>query len=341
MIFVNKLFEKQYKKQSQQIGASTTFADSDDCIKSCSPAITVVGVGKNVNAKSFYDVRKSFYDLYTESKSLSVLDCGNINFENASIKKLLSKLKKHTTIFLCDTAEISASILALQQSENTSTALVVPDVTSTNIHIDKLFLKTKFDVSVIAYQKYFSDAAILNKIGERYCESMRLGEFRADNNEAEPILRDSNTLAIDLAAVRKSDGGTSDSPNGLYAEELCTIANYAGLSNNISQINIVCNNSENATTAQLAAQTAWHFADGLINRIVENPIKNKLQKFIVNMGGKETNMIFYKSPLTNRWWVKISDKNQQKFLACTLSDYQKACAKDVPVRFLLAIQKMR
>lgn len=334
---------KNYKSKTAQIGSITTLADNDFSLADNKNQFTaaIIGIAKNADKKTFLNIRKELYNLY-QSDSIQILDLGNVEYDEKEIKKIISNInkKKLNTIFLCENDEISASLLNIRQTKDTSTILVLPNITSSNKHIAKLTGKTKNEIAAIAYQNYFSHKTIINKLNKNNCNTMRLSEYRNEPNNLEPILRDSHFIAIDLAAVRHSDGGTTLSPNGLYAEELCAIANCAGLSNKISQLNIVCGQSENAVTNNLTAQTIWHFADGLANRIVETPKKIKFKKFIVDMGNSSSNLIFYKSIITNRWWIEVSDGNKTKTIACTFADYQKACNKDIPIRWIREMQKM-
>jgi hypothetical protein len=213
-------------------------------------------------------------------------------------------------------------------------------IAKNNKHIEKLFCNTKTELAIIAYQNYFSDKSFIEKLNANYYTTMRLGEYRNDTNELEPILRDSHFLAIDLAAVRHSDGGTESSPNGLYAEELCQIANYAGLSSRLSQMNIVCKTQQNITSDKLVAQTIWHFVDGLTNRIIEKSQNSTFKKFIVNMESSTENIVFYKSNITNRWWMEVSNEKKTKIIASTFADYQHACNNNIPARWIKEIQKM-
>ncbi|MDR3227028.1 MAG: hypothetical protein LBT56_05095 [Prevotellaceae bacterium] len=334
---------KNYKSKTAQVGSITTFADDDFLTTGNETPFTaaIIGITKNADKKTFLNIRKEFYNLY-QSNNIQILDLENVEYDENKIKNLISDItkKKLNTVFLCENDEISASLLNIRQARYTSTVVVLPDITMSNKHIAKLISKTKNEIAIIGYQNYFSNKTTINKLNKNNCITMRLSEYRSEPNNIEPILRDSNFIAIDIAAVRHSDGGTTFSPNGLYAEELCAIANYAGLSNKISHLNIVCGQSDNAVTNNLTAQTIWHFADGLANRIVETPKKIKFKKFIVDMGNSSTNLIFYKSIITNRWWLEVSNGNKTKTIACTFADYQKACNKDIPIRWIKEMQKM-
>ncbi|MDR1553675.1 MAG: hypothetical protein LBS69_09480 [Prevotellaceae bacterium] len=332
------------QNKSLQIDNIVTIADKDDFFANASKkhfTLAIIGIVKNADKNKFSKIRSEFNTLYIYNQNIQILDLGNIAFNEKKIKKLIAEIneKKLHTVFLCANDEISSTVLQIQQDKNSSTALILSDIRSENKHISKI-TDGKNEISIIGYQNYFSDKILINKLNGNNCTTIRLSEYRSEPHTIEPILRESNFMAIDLSAVRSSDGGTKQSPNGLYAEELCSIANCAGLSNKLSRINIVCESDENILTSKLAAQTVWHFADGLSNRIIETPQKNKFKKFIVDMGNLSSNLTFYKSSITNRWWMEISNGKKTKISACTFNDYQEACSKNIPVRWINEIQKM-
>ncbi|MDR0755019.1 MAG: hypothetical protein LBF04_06490 [Prevotellaceae bacterium] len=329
--------------ESSKIGSAVTFADSDSFFAGKAKShftVAIAGIAKNTDKNAFSKIRNEFNTLYINNQTIKILDLGNFAFNENIIRELITKInsKKLNAVFLCDDDEISSAILQIQQEKKSGTALILSDIRSENKHIAAIS-DSKNEISVIGYQNYFSDRILIDKLNSNNCTTVRLCEYRSNPNSIEPLLRDSNFMAVDLSAVRHSDGGTTQSPNGLYAEELCSIANCAGLSGKISHINIVCSNSDNTLANKLAAQTVWHFMDGLSYRIIEIPSKSKFKKFIVDMGNS-SNLTFYKSNITNRWWMEISKGKKTKIKACTFDDYQEACKKNIPVLWIKEVQKM-
>ncbi|MDR2064819.1 MAG: hypothetical protein LBP85_03815 [Prevotellaceae bacterium] len=331
------------KDESSQIGSIITFSDNDNFFSTKTKkhfTAAIIGITSRNSKNTFSKLRNEFNALYVNNQNIKILDLGDTAFNKNKIKELTDKInsKKLNVIFLCENDEISSTILQVQQNKNSSTALVLAGITSENKHISKI-QNGKNEISVIGYQNYFSDKTLIDRLNSNNCTTVRLGEYRINPNNIEPVLRESNFIAIDLSAVRYSDGGTGQSPNGLYAEELCAIANCAGLSSKISQFNIICNNDDSMLTNKLAAQTIWHFTDGLSYRIIETLSKSKFKKFIVDMGNSTANLIFYKSNITNRWWMEVSNGKKTKITACTFDDYQEACRKNIPVRWVKEMQR--
>ncbi|MCA1747839.1 MAG: arginase family protein, partial [Bacteroidales bacterium] len=177
-----------------------------------------------------------------------------------------------------------------------------------------------------------------------YMESMRLGELREDIKRVEPLVRDADLISVDMNAVRHSDapGVTTPSPNGLFGDELCAITRYAGISEKVK----VCGLFElspdkdlNNQTSHLAAQAVWYFIEGLSHRLKENPLETSkhMKKFIITPDEISQELIFYKSNLSERWWIEIPVKNPvtnyNYFISCSYDDYKRACNNILPERW--------
>lgn len=204
-------------------------------------------------------------------------------------------------------------------------------------------------LSVIGIQNYLVNPLDVDLSSKMYVELMRLGDLRADLKGAEPILRDANLVSFDMAAIRYSDNPDciTSSPNGLYAEESCILARYAGFADKLDIFALFADLTP--TTAQniseqLAAQLVWHFLDGYANRKHEYPlaVASKRQKFIVKLGKDDEELIFYKSKQTDRWWMEVyvnKKKRMTHIISCRYDDYQEACRQEVPFRWLWYYKK--
>ena len=76
---------------------------------------------------------------------------------------------------------------------------------------------------------------MINRFLKQKSELMRIGDVRKDIHLTEPLFRDSDVAIFDISAVRQSDapGTICPSPNGFYGEEICLLARYAGISDNM------------------------------------------------------------------------------------------------------------
>lgn len=210
-----------------------------------------------------------------------------------------------------------------------------------------------FNFSNIGYQTYFVNQDEIDLMEKMFFDVHRLGLFRNDIKEAEPILRDADIVSFDLSAIRQSDapGNLNHSPNGFTGEEACALSRYAGISDKVSSFGIYELNPEydnQGRTAHLVAQMIWYFVEGFNNRKGDYPFgtKDEYDRFIVLINEGEHELVFYRSNLSDRWWVEVpikEDNNlnskRHKLVPCSQSDYTKACENDIPVRWWQALNK--
>ncbi len=208
-----------------------------------------------------------------------------------------------------------------------------------------------FEYTHLGYQSYFTDPDAIELLEKLHFNHIRLGELRKDIREMEPYLRNSDMLAFSMAAIRASDspGNRLFSPNGLYAEEACQLARYAGLSDKLMSFtlnDIPLKGQHVATTHNLAAQLIWFFVQGFTQRQADYPFAplKGYQKFIVNVPGIGHDINFYKSPKSDRWWLEVPYPNpnypRSVIVACTLRDYQLASQGEIPERWLRTYKRI-
>jgi len=137
----------------------------------------------------------------------------------------------------------------------------------------------------------------------------------------------------------------SFSPNGFDGREICAIARYAGISDQVSVFGIY-EGENHPQSFQLMAQIIWYFMEGFNYRVKETPssTNDDFSKFIVPSDTEE--LVFYKSHLTERWWVEVpsiltshTKSKSQALLPCTEQDYLDACDQIIPERWFKAYKK--
>ena len=197
----------------------------------------------------------------------------------------------------------------------------------------------------IGYQTYLNDQQVINRFLKRKSELVRIGDVRKAIYLTEPLLRDSDVAAFDISSVRQADapGTLSPSPNGYYGEEICLLARYAGISDNMKIFGLFDVNPEldirNQTSA-LAAQVIWFFLEGFSQKQYETPAlsNSNAGRFIsyhVRITGLDEDLIFVKSNLTDRWWLEFpSPGGRSIYIACSHEDYLKANRNEVPERWV-------
>ncbi len=210
------------------------------------------------------------------------------------------------------------------------------------------------DLSFIGIQGYLTPQHIQQRVLRRKHEHIRLGNLRGNIHEAEPLLFDAHLVSIDMSAVRASDapGLKVSNPNGLYAEEVCMLARYAGVGQNskfFGLFGLGAIEGPQKQTIMLAAQVVWHYIEGVSHRKLENPLKNLPynKKYVINIDVPGIEMVFYKNEHSGNWWFELAGLNKRKLMRgkilvrCTASDYTSASNGDIPQRWMRWYQKVQ
>ncbi len=204
-----------------------------------------------------------------------------------------------------------------------------------------------YNFSNIGYQSYFNAQEEMDLMERLFFDAYRLGEIAANIELAEPVLRNSHIVSLDLRAIRAGEMGLHPnfSPNGFTGREICAIARYAGISDKVSLFGIY--EAENSSqTFQMIAQIIWYFIEGISFRVKEFPSSKSedFTKFTVPTDTEE--LVFYKSHVTERWWVEVpsilpehTKTNSVALLPCTEGDYLAACNQNIPERWYKAYRK--
>ncbi|SHI69340.1 formimidoylglutamase [Pseudozobellia thermophila] len=204
-----------------------------------------------------------------------------------------------------------------------------------------------YNFSNIGYQSYFNAQEEMDLMERLFFDAYRLGDLGADISLAEPVLRNAHMVSMDARAVRASEIGLLDnfSPNGFTGREICAISRYAGFSDKVMVFGIY--EMENAMqSSQLVAQIIWYFIEGYNFRITESPLEEAENFTKYNVPCDTEQLVFYKSNLTDRWWVEVpsilsshTKTNAVALLPCTKTDYLQACDQNIPERWLKAYKK--
>ncbi len=142
----------------------------------------------------------------------------------------------------------------------------------------------------------------------------------------------------------------SPSPNGFYGEEICLLARYAGISDNLKVFGLFDVNPEldiRNQTAGLAAQILWFFLEGFSQKQYETPVlsnsnSGRFIKYHVRVTDLDDDLIFVKSNLTDRWWMELPAGNDRTvYIACSHEDYLKANRNEVPERWVQGSDRLK
>jgi formiminoglutamase len=188
---------------------------------------------------------------------------------------------------------------------------------------------------------YQSHLLHINKLdGLRVNQSMRLGEFRNNYKQAEPIIRDIELAFFNMDSIRYSEipGIKNTSPSGLTSEETCQIMKYLGLNtknNLISFLGYEPKFDFHSQGAMVISQMIWYYLEGLDQRIVEDVSKSSyIQTFMVDLSDYNLTLKFLQSKKTGRWWVEIplNEDQESYFMPCSEEDFDKARNNDLSYR---------
>jgi arginase family enzyme len=203
-----------------------------------------------------------------------------------------------------------------------------------------------FQFNLIGYQNHYVANEHLKKIKSVH-NHIRLGQLRDNLLIAEPVLRNTDFLSIDINAVKHSDapGKTRIIPNGFKSEEICQLAKYAGLSSRLKIFGIfdvAVENDQQNLTVKLAAQILWYFLEGFMNRDDKRPDSQENNvKYKVEVEGVDQPLVFFKDTISGRWWMQIETTGKKKFyFACSEKEYQQASANEIPEMWINYIQKI-
>jgi formiminoglutamase len=209
--------------------------------------------------------------------------------------------------------------------------------------------------ALLGVQRYLFNPGIDIFLNDSGFETLHLGEIRDDITQCEPLLRDAQYIFIDMHSVKYADYPWSEekgNPNGFMSNEICQIVRYAAFSQKLKVIflfGISLEKSRKHICDALASQVVWHIFDGITSNLKEDPMisisKGKLamqfMRKIVDMGGGSDAISFVTSLNTGRWWMEIpvESTKSQLLVPCTQSDYNSACAGNIPIRWLFYYRK--
>lgn len=328
------------------------------------------------NAK--FDESKSFFESFLKLKiedtwnfklyDLGILLPGNeIKDTYFALSQVVSELIKHKVLPIIIGGSQDLTIALYQAYQNlelmvnlscvdSSFDLGDPDKEiSSNGYLSHIIMKSPcylFNVSTIGIQAPYVKKSEMDLFEKLYFDTCRLGEFNADFKKAEPHLRNTDILSLDLNAIRISDFNSKfNTPNGFYADQICQISKYAGISDKLGVFALfnTVQNEINISNNQLISEILWYFIDGYSQRKGDFPVGSKKDytKFIVNLDEHENELIFYKSPKSNRWWMEVpypSSKGikyeRHQLVPCNYEDYQAAMHNEMPDLWWKTFQKL-
>jgi len=322
------------------------------------------------------EIRKYLYSLKKGPFQLRIADLGTIKAGDQqsdtyfACKEVIKVLLKHNCmpLIIGGGQDLTlASYMAYGELEQTVNLLDISSrfslgntdlpINSKN-YFSKVLLhqpNVLFNYCQLGYQSYFTDQQEIKLLEDLHFDLHRLGQLKEDIRIAEPLLRNADFVSFNLDALSQAFAPShlQGSPNGLNGEEACQLARYAGMSDKLSSFGIYEYNpsvDEKGVTAHLIAQMLWYFIDGFYNRKADFPACNKSDytRYTVAVDEGKQEMVFYKSPKSDRWWIEIpySSNFRKRYqrhllLPCDYQDYKTAMENEIPESWIRTQQKLK
>ncbi len=321
-------------------------------------------------------IRKYLYELYPQNETLPLIDLGNLKQGEspddtyAALAEVFNFLRGFNVIpiIIGGSQDLVYGMYLGYEKNGLNINLVDidrkidlgegPGEISHETWLSKVILRQPsilFNYTNIGYQSYFVDPAAITLMKNMLFDVYRLGQINIDLKEAEPLIRNADSVVIDVSSIRGSDapGNAMAGPHGFYGEEMCQLVRFAGMSDKVSSIGFFEFNpayDQNGRTAHLLAQLIWFFVDGFLGRSDDFPRlgqkSDKHMRYFVKVEGHTEELLFYRSRKTDRWWMEIPcpEHLQTKYfrhivVPCSLRDYQTASANELPDRYWQYYQK--
>lgn len=335
-------------------------------------------INNNGTQKGPDQVRRYLYELYQGDYPIKVVDLGNIKpgatlrDTYAAVKAVMEELIKQdiVPVLIGGGQDLTyAQYMAYENLEQRVEVAVVDskfDLDQENAenmplnsqtYLNHLILHQPdylFNLSNVAYQTYLVSKESISMYDKLFFNALRLGSFSGKLDQAEPIIRAADMVSFDIGAIRASEapGNANASPNGLYGDEACQFARYAGMSDKCSSFGIYEYNptfDPMGHTGMLIAQMLWCFIDGYYGRKKDAPMypKSNYTIYRTNLEGEGHELVFVKSKKSDRWWMQVpyfgtKSVNERFYLVpCRYEDYQLAVGGEMPDLWWKTHQKLQ
>ncbi len=323
-------------------------------------------------------VRKHLYQLYQGDYKIKIADLGNIRAGDTvrdtyfAVKTVVEELIKQdiVPIIIGGGHDLTyAQYLAYQNLEQrVEVAIVDAKFDLDQEQVESALLNSEtflnhiilhqpdylFNLNNIAYQTYLVSKESINMYDKLFFNATRVGAIAGKMDQSEPLIRAADMVSFDIGAIRASEacGNANANPNGLFGDEACQLARYAGMSDKCSSIGFYEFNPKYDPldqTAMLVSQMIWCFVDGYYNRKQDAPLVPKASYIIyrTTLESMDHELVFVKSRKSDRWWIQVpyfgsKSVNERYYLVpCRYEDYQLAVSGEMPDLWWRTHQKLQ
>jgi formiminoglutamase len=350
-----------------QLGASISVHTAEEFPDLDEVQVVLVGCGEqrgsgiiHVESNAPDIIRHHFYPMFYWHSDIRIADIGNVKTGSlftdsyAALKTVVKELIQDgkTVIILGGSHDLTlAQYNAYTESKKLIEASCIDALIDLNI--DSPFHHENFLMEMltgepnfirhynhIGFQSYYVHPKMLETMDKLRFDCYRVGHVKESIDEMEPVIRNSNLLSFDIAAIAHAYApANSVSPNGFTGEEACTLMRYAGMSLNMNSIGIYGYNPEHDKddlTAKQISQMLWYVLDGRSRAKREAKLDERDSFTEYHMAFAEVDTTFLQSKKTGRWWMQLPDR---RFIACSYKDYLLASSNEIPERWLRAQER--
>ena len=318
------------------------------------------------------EVRKHLATFH-QMKQANIIDLGNLKSGHTptdtyiALTELLAFLQKQNVlpILMGGSHDLTFSMFrAFAKNDQIANLLVLDskldlgsaeDTIADNNFLSKIILDQPnhlFNLCCMGHQSYYTPEANLELMDKLFFDVVRLGKLRGNISESEPYFRNADAVSFDVSVLRHSDfNADSCGPNGLYAEEFCQLARYAGMSDKVQSFGIFGFEfiTDAPVSTELIAQSIWYFVEGFMARKKDFPACNASEylKYNVSLKGSDEHLIFYKSEKSDRWWIEVpypeklaGNYRRHLLTPCTYGHYEESLKEEIPEIWIKTCNKL-
>lgn len=283
------------------------------------------------------------------SDSLDKLKLAYCILEKSQIEPAFGKLKNSDSvvIFISDQADSPMhQFSAFEPNFSNSWLIVHPSISTAEPYKSGLLnqIPDGLRVKFIGHQTHITPSASLEEVQSKNIEILRLGQVRQNMDKVEPWCRSVDHVIFHTESIRKTDfpAKHSTNPGGFTYEEACKLCQFIGASSHLKSIGFYVHEFSSIaddTSAGTVAQMIWYLLDGYFNFKEEKPKdQSKLTQYIVHASLRDTDIHFWKSNDTGRWWMEIPG-HEHYWIPCTYEDYIEASNGEFSAKLLQAINQ--
>jgi formiminoglutamase len=313
------------------------------------------GLGKPNKVINVNIIRKQLYQLYSWHQDIIIADLGNIKTGKSltdsyfAVQEVMSELllANKKIIFLGGSHDVTLGLYYAYQKNQTQIEVTAIDA-KINLSLDTPLRSDNFLVEMLTsennyvkhynhlgFQSYFVHPQMMVTLDKLRFDCHRVGKVRQHIASYEPVIRNSNMVSIDIAALQNACMPCNTlTPNGFAGDEACLLAKYVGMSNKNSIVGIFGYETQNDIQelgALQIAQMMWYYIDGFYSLQQEKDFSHtELYKEYITAFADE-NIKFYQNIENNKWWMQMPNGNR---IACNYEDYIQASQNDIPEMWL-------